>query len=40
VYGARELQHTPYHDVPPDKALVLFYVPAPQVLPAGLGLYG
>ncbi len=28
VFGPRVLLHTPYDDVPPEKAFVLFYVPA------------
>ncbi len=28
VFGPRVLLHTPYQDVPPEKAFVLFYVPA------------
>jgi 4-amino-4-deoxy-L-arabinose transferase-like glycosyltransferase len=34
VFGPRELQHTPYN-VPPEKAFVLFYVPA-EVHPPGI----
>jgi 4-amino-4-deoxy-L-arabinose transferase-like glycosyltransferase len=40
VFGPRELQHTPYSDVPPEKAFVLFYVPAdvhPPTLPEAYG---
>jgi 4-amino-4-deoxy-L-arabinose transferase-like glycosyltransferase len=37
VFGPRVLQHTPYTDVPPDKAFVLFYVPAELHPPETVG---
>jgi hypothetical protein len=37
VFGPRVLLHTPYKDVPPGKAFVLFYVPAEVHPPAAKG---
>jgi 4-amino-4-deoxy-L-arabinose transferase-like glycosyltransferase len=37
VFGPRVLQHTPYTGVPPDKAFVLFYVPAEVHPPEAVG---
>jgi hypothetical protein len=37
VFGPRDLQYTPYDDLPPDKAFVLFYVPAQIAAPGAVG---
>jgi 4-amino-4-deoxy-L-arabinose transferase-like glycosyltransferase len=37
VFGPHVLLHTPYQDVPPDKAFVLFYVPAEVHPPQAVG---